>query len=103
MWSASAAFVVSQLLSNPFTSIASYGPIVIILAPAVLIAVGGRLGVAAAAVSASLAGLVTVMFMLMAASSSCNYLFCPPPALIAGTAVLAVASALAAREINRTL
>ncbi|MDH4335142.1 MAG: hypothetical protein OEW24_07790 [Chloroflexota bacterium] len=103
LWGGAAVFVASGLMSNPFTNLASYGLVVLILATAVLIGIGGRLGVAVAALATAFAGLVTVMFALMAASSGCNSIFCPPPGAIAVLAVLTVASFLAAREINRAL
>ncbi len=102
LWGASAAFMTTALISNPFTNAALYGLVALVLVTGVLIGLGGRRGVAVATLATGFTALMTVMMTLMALSN-CSSIFCPPPGLIAVLGALSLVSFLAAREINRSL
>lgn len=71
------------------------GPVAISLAPAVLIAIGGRIGLGAAVLAVVLAGLATFASTLLSLSGWGSW-----PATF-GAAGLTVVSYMAAREMNR--
>jgi hypothetical protein len=98
-WAAAAVFVfLRMVVFAEFPMIPNdAGPAAICLAPAVLIAIGGQIGVRAAIVSIGLAGLTTLAFAILSASGWGSWL------ATAGAAVLTLVTYLAAREMNRTV
>jgi hypothetical protein len=72
------------------------GPTAICLVAAGLVAVGGRIGLAAAILSAGFVGLVAVVFVLLTLDGWGSW------PTTAGAAILAAVNYLAAKEMNRT-
>ena len=95
-WAAVGLVTLIQFLNNPFRMMPNdLGPTAICVVAAGLVAVGGRIGLIAAIVSAAFVGLVTVVFILLALSGWGSWL------VPIGAAALAVANYLAAQQMNR--
>lgn len=91
LWIVVAAFAFMQFLSDEFATIQDLGPTAIYLAAAILIALGGRVGLVASTLAVGLAALLT-----LGALAFERWPF------VAVFAVAILVNVLAVREINRT-
>ena len=95
-WAATGGITLIQFLSNPFPMVPNdLGPTAICLVVAGLVAIGGRIGLIAATLSAGLVGLLTVLFFLVKLGGFGSWL------VVAGAAVLAAVNYLAAKQMSR--